>query len=304
MRLKHRIEIAVVRAGLALGSLFPWSWISGAGALLGDFTFRVLRIRRRVVLENLRIAFGDELSGREARRIAARCYRVFGRANLEYFGLPALHRRGVLERIPVEGGEHLEAARARGKGIILLMSHFGNWEMLGLMGGHLGLEVNLLVGDLSNAGVDEAMNRLREKLGLRILRRGMALRETLRLLRSGKVVLFPGDQEARWHGIAVPMFGRTTLTHPGAAHFALKSDAAILMGFPIREGANFRLRFLPPILPEGEADKDNVRRLTARHVAALEKVVREFPEQWFWMHKRWKAAPKGEDGLPKTMIRT
>jgi len=303
VRPKHRLEIAVVRAGLAMGGFLPWSAISGLGAMLGDFTFRVLRIRRRVVMENLRIAFPDMTAG-EARRVASRCYRVFGRTHLEYFGLPALHRRGVLEKVQVEGGEHLEAARARGKGIILLMSHFGNWEMLGLMARHLGLDVHLLVGDLSNAGVDEAMNRLRERLGLKVLRRGMALREAMRLLRADGVVLFPGDQEARWHGVTVPMFGRATLTHPGAAHFALKSGAAILMGFPIREGAGFRLRFLPPILPEGEADKGNVQRLTARHVAALETMVREFPEQWFWLHRRWKAAPKGEDGLPLEVTST
>ena len=75
------------------------------------------------------------------------------------------------------------------------------------------------------------------------------------------------------------------------------------MGFPVREGAGFRLRFLPPILPEGGADDENVRRLTARHVAALESVVREHPEQWFWMHRRWKAAPRGGDGLPERMDR-
>ena len=301
MRLKHRVEVAIVRAGLALGGLFPWSWISASGALLGDFTFHVLRLRRRVVLENIHIALGPDLDPSKARLIARRCYRVFGRTHLEYFGLPALHRRSVLETIQVDGLEHLEAAKARGKGIILLMSHFGNWEMLGLMGNHLGLEVNLLVGDLSNPGVDEAMNRLRERLGLKILRRGMALRETLKLLRSGGTVLFPGDQEARWHGVTVPMFGRATLTHPGAAHFAVKSGAAILMGFPIREGASFRMRFLPPILPEEGSGKEQILDLTARHVAALESVVRDHPEQWFWMHKRWKAAPKGEDGLPVKM---
>ena len=304
MRLKHRIEVGIVRTGLALGNLFPWSWISAKGALLGAFTYHVLRIRRKAVLENLRIAFGPELDEAEARRIAASCYRVFGRTHFEYFGLPALRRRGVLESTQVEGREHVEAAKARGKGIILLMSHFGNWEMLGLMGNHLGLEVNLLVGDLSNPGVDEAMNRLRERLGLKILRRGMALRETLKLLRAGGTVLFPGDQEARWHGVTVPMFGRATLTHPGAAHFALKSGAAILMGFPIREGSTFRMKFLPPILPEGEGSKEDILKLTARHVAALESVVREYPDQWFWMHKRWKAAPKNSNGRPVSMTST
>lgn len=301
LKLKHRIEWGLVRSGLSLGNLFPWSWISATGAALGVFVFHVLRMRRRVVLENLHIALGGEMSPDELRRIAARCYRVFGRTHLEYFGLPALGRRRVLERITVEGIEHLEAARAEGRGVILLMSHFGNWEMLGLMGRRLGLDVHLLVGDLSNSSVDEGINRMRERLGLKILRRGMALRTTMQLLKKGGTVLFPGDQEARWHGVTVPMFGRATLTHPGAAHFALKTGAAILMGFPIREGIGFRMRFLPPLIPEGEADDEGIRRLTARHTAVLESMVREHPEQWFWMHRRWKAAPKGGDGLPERM---
>jgi KDO2-lipid IV(A) lauroyltransferase len=296
MRMKHRMESFLVRIGLRVFSCLPWPTLSVIGKYLGRLAW-TLGIRRSSVRENLNIAFGKELDKPD--RIARKCYECFGRTHLEYFALPRLREKGILESIEVEGREHLEAAQERGKGIILLMSHFGNWELVGLMGMHLGLDVHLLVGDLSNSRVDEQINEMRERLGLKILRRGMALRSTLKLLRENKTVLFPGDQEARYHGITVPMFGRRTLTHPGAAHFALKTGAAILMGFPIRDGSRFRFRFLPPILPEGEATKEAVIKWTAVHTAALESMVREFPEQWFWLHRRWKAAPKGEDGLPE-----
>ena len=114
MRLKHRIEFALVRGGLALGSLFPWSWISGTGALMGRFAFHVLRVRRRVTLENLRLALGERTTEAERRRIAADCYAQFGRSYWEYFALPAFRRRRVLERVDYSGLEHLEAARAAG----------------------------------------------------------------------------------------------------------------------------------------------------------------------------------------------
>ena len=284
MRLKHRIEFALVRGGLALGSLFPWSWISGTGALMGRFAFHVLRVRRRVTLENLRLALGERTTEAERRRIAADCYAQFGRSYWEYFALPAFRRRRVLERVDYSGLEHLEAARAAGKGVLFLAAHFGNWELLALATQALGLPVHLLVGDLANPGVDAAMNDLRRSLGFPVEHRGMGLRAVMKALRAGHGVGVQGDQEARWHGIVVPFFGMESLTHPGSAYLSLATGAPILPSFLVREGK-----------PTDAA----VLALTAAHTARLEAVVRRHPEHWFWLHKRWKRAPRGEDGLPR-----
>jgi KDO2-lipid IV(A) lauroyltransferase len=299
MRLKHRIEYALVRGGLALGSLFPWSWISGAGAALGRFTYHVLRLRRGVTLENLRLALGDSVDEAALGRIAADCYAQFGRSYCEYFALPAFRRRRVLERVDYSGLEHLESARAAGKGVLLLAAHFGNWELLALATRALGIPVHLLVGDLANPGVDEAMNAMRRSLGFAVEHRGMGLRAVMKALRAGHGVGVQGDQEARWHGIVVPFFGRESLTHPGSAHLSLATGAPIVPSFLLREGGRFRAIYEAPLWPEGKPTDAAVLALTAAHTARLEAMIRRHPAHWFWLHKRWKRAPRGEDGLPR-----
>ena len=298
MRLKHRIEYALVRGGLALGNLFPWSWISGLGAGLGRLAF-ALGIRRRVALENLELALGEALSEAQRRRIAADCYAQFGRSYLEYFALPAFRRRRVLARVDYAGLEHVAAARAAGKGVLFLASHFGNWELLALATQALGIRVHLLVGDLANPAVDAAMNDLRRSLGFPVEHRGMGLRGVMKALRAQGGIGVQGDQEARWHGIVVPFFGRASLTHPGTAHLSLKTGAPIVPGYLLREGGRFRVVFEAPLWPAGEADDANVQRLTAAHTAGLEAMIRRHPEHWFWLHRRWKRAPRGADGLPR-----
>lgn len=298
MRLKHRLELGLVRLGFALGFLWPWTLLSGLGAILGRFLFHVIRLRRRLVMSNLRLAFGSEKSEAELRRIAAACYEQAGRSYFEYFALPTVHRRRVLGRVRFENREALAAAQSGGRGVICLASHFGNWELLALAIRELGIDLQLMVGDLSNTAVDEEMNRLRRRLGFTILRRGMGIRDAVKLLRSGGALGFQGDQEARWHGVEVPFFGRVSLTHPGAASLSIRTGAAILPVYLRRDGKSFIVRFLDPIIPPAQANDEAVRDLTARHTAVLESYIREYPEHWFWLHRRWKRAPRGEDGLP------
>jgi len=298
MRLKHRIEAALVRGGLSLGSLFPWGWISAEGAALGQLAWW-LGIRRGVTLANLRLALGDERSERERRRIGAACYRQFGRSYLEYFALPAFRRRRLLARIDYEGLDELAAARAAGKGVLFLAAHFGNWELLALATQARGVPVHLLVGDLANPAVDAAMNDLRRSLGFSVEHRGMGLRGVMKALRAGGGIGVQGDQEARWHGILVPFFGRESLTHPGTAFLSLKTGAPIVPSYLLREGRRFRVVYEAPLWPAGEADADAVARLTAAHTARWEAIIRRHPEHWFWLHRRWKRAPRGEDGLPR-----
>ena len=299
MRLKHRIEYALVRGGLRLGNLFPWRWISASGAGLGLFCFHVLRLRRRVVLGNLALALGETHTLAERKRIASRCYAQYGRSYLEYFALPTFFRRRVLERVDYEGLEHLDAARSRGKGVLFLAAHFGNPELLALATKALGIPVHLLVGDLANPAVDEAMNELRRSLGFTIEYRGMGLRSVIKALRAGHCVGVQGDQEARWHGIVVPFFGRESLTHPGAAFLSLKTGAPILPSFFLREGNRFRVIYKEPLYPGPEASEEAVLVLTEAHTRCTEAMIRRHPDHWFWLHKRWKKAPRGPDGLPR-----
>jgi Kdo2-lipid IVA lauroyltransferase/acyltransferase len=296
MRFKHRLEVNIVKAGLKLGNLFSWRWISGTGAALGFFVCHLLRIRRQVVRDNLLVAFGDTITDAERERIVGRCYVEMGRTWLEYFALPALGRRGILEQMEFQGEEHLRAALAGGKGVFLLGAHFGNWELSALAIGSLGIPVHPIVGDLSNKSVDLVMNEMRQKLGLIIERRGMGLRSVFKALRQGDGVGFQADQEARHHGVNVPFFGVESLTHPGAAWISLRTGAPILPCYCLRIKGGFRMIFRDPIWPGDEADEQSVRELTARHTQVTEQMIRRYPEQWFWMHERWKKAPRDSEG--------
>jgi KDO2-lipid IV(A) lauroyltransferase len=301
MKLKHRIESGIVGGGLRLGNLLPWSWISAWGAGVGRFLFHIVRARRRVAMENLDLALGETRSPAELRRIAGRCYAQFGRSYAEFFGLAAWHRRREAERFEFEGTEHLEAARARGKGVLCLTAHFGNPEILALALQKLGVPLHILVGDLSNPAVDAAMNDLRQANGFPIEHRGMGLRGVVKALRQNKGIIIQGDQEARWHGIVVPFFGRASLTHPGTARLSLKTGAAILPCFHLREGGRHRILFDAPLYPDAELSDESVLALTEAHTGRVEAVIRRYPDHWFWLHKRWKRAPRGADGLPKAM---
>jgi KDO2-lipid IV(A) lauroyltransferase len=304
-RIKHRLEYALVRGGFALGKLLPWSWISGFGAGLGRFAFHVLRVRRALVLRNLRIAFGDELDADERRRIAGRCYAQFGRSYLEYFALPGWRRRRMVERIDFEGWEYMEAALAKGKGIVFLASHYGNWEMMALAALSRGLRVHVVVGYMSNEAVHEAVIAMRRDLGLPVHHRERGLRNLLKALRDGEGIGILGDQEARSHGVPVSYFGRESLTHPGPAFLSIKTGAPIVPSYLVREGGRFRMVFRDPIDPgearPSESTDERIARLTAAHTRVLEEMVRRHPDHWFWMHDRWKLAPRGEDGEPRRL---
>ena len=148
--------------------------------------------------------------------------------------------------------------------------------------------------------IDIAMNNLRRKNGLAIEHRGMGLRQVVKLIKAGEHIGIPADQEARWHGILVPFFGRESLTHPGGAFLSLKTGAALVPSFHIRQGRRHLIRYLPPIFPEGsEVTDEALASLTAENCCRLEEMIRLYPDHWFWLHKRWKRAPRGADGLPR-----
>ncbi|MCP4549000.1 MAG: lysophospholipid acyltransferase family protein [bacterium] len=298
MNLKFRIEAAFVRTGLKIGNLFPWRMISDSGAFWGWTAFHIFRVRRTATLRNLRMAFGDRYSEEELQSLASRCFVNFGRTFMEYFALPAFHKRNIMQRIEYEGEEHMQAALAGGKGVLFLAAHFGNWEVAAIATSKLGVPLHTVVGDLANPVVDEVVNNLRESLGLIVDRRRMGLRAVLRALKQGHGIGIQADQEARWNGIPVPFFGMTSLTHPGTAWFSLKTGAPILQAYALRVGNGFRVVYEPPIWPNAEATDEEVLKLTALHTARLENLIRRYPDQWFWLHKRWKRAPRGEDGLP------
>lgn len=287
----HVVETALLHAAAGTLRALPRPAALAAGARLGD-TLRAFGLRARVARENLARAFPErDAAWRE--RVLHEHYRELGRTAADYARLPALVR-GPRERVftSFDGEEHLREALALGRGVILLTGHFGHFE---LMGAALTRQapVAFIVKPLSNPGAEAWLTRLRQQCGVDVLHIGAGIRSVIKRLRAGGVVAMLADQDARKDGVFVPFFGIPSSTPTGPAWLALSTGAPIVFGACVREGdGRYRAQVDPMHVPSGAAsDAEAVRALTAWHTARLERAVRERPESWFWLHKRWKTAP-------------
>jgi KDO2-lipid IV(A) lauroyltransferase len=285
----------------ALGAL-PWPAAVRAGAALGD-AVRALGVRREVARANLARAFPERPpAGIEA--LLAEHYREIGRIAAEYGRLPALvHAREGEVVAEVEGLSGLQALR--GRPALLLTGHLGNFELLGAYLARYN-PVDFLVKPLANPAMESRVGRLRADAGVGQISTGAGVKQVFRALRAGHWVALLADQDARRHGVFVPFFGRLASTPEGPARLALQTRTPIVFGAAHR-GADGRHHLVidPPHLPAGDASDANVLALTAWHTARLEARVRETPEHWFWLHRRWKTPPpagNGTEGGPNAPV--
>lgn len=266
-----------------------------AAEMLGWFAFQVLRIRRSVVMKNLSMAFPQK-SDAEKRAIGLAAYQNFGKFVMEYMRIPYEKKQTVLASRDIGGLEHIREGLEKGKGVVVVGGHFGNFESMGSMVPVLGFPTSFLVGRQHNAMVDEIINRYRALSGAEIIRRGVAVRGALKALRNNRVLIFLSDQNIRKDGVFVNFFGIPAATPQGAAAFAIKTGARLVFGAdtPVGKG---RHRLVYTHCPTGQYDKatpENIQKVTQAYASILESYVREYPEHYFWMHKRWKTRPPGE----------
>lgn len=290
-RNRHAIEYALLRA-IAL----PLAWLPlgvglWVGRRLGDVASRVLRLRWRVTRENLRAALGAERDADELTRIARTAYRNIGMTFIEFLRFGRDRRAGLMERTAIGPLAVLEQAAARGHGIIYLTSHTGNWELCGVVMGGLGGSVDGVVGDQKNLWVDGYVKRLRARAGVRQIPIGSALREVMRRLAAGGRVVLAADQDGGRDGVLLEFLGRPASCQAGPARFAYRSQAAIIVCLD-RHLGNGRHEVLlhPPIVPDpAQPEEAEVARILAASNRYLEAFLRRYPEQYFWMHRRWKS---------------
>lgn len=251
---------------------------------LGSLAF-LFGFRRRVVLENLKGAFGSELDDDALRSLAARSYQQTVMTFLELLVAPKLQSRGK-DILAPEQTDLIHRLLARGNGLVTISGHLGNWELQGAAAAAVtGGPFTVAAKRQSNPYIDRFITARRNGLGMEVVdtRRGMKL--LLRALKKGEAVGLVADQHAGRGGIVVNFFGRPAATHPGPAQLAIKFKAPLLVGAAIRKGpGEFTV-----IAREVEiTDDDTVETLTKKHVRILEEFIRQYPEQYFWMHRRWK----------------
>jgi KDO2-lipid IV(A) lauroyltransferase len=288
--MSHKIEFAFFKLLQWVLMMMPFKSVQRLGAGLGLAGYYLIGSRRATALDNLRHAFPDHPPS-ELRAIAKRSFMNYGTTLMEFFWIPAL-TEPMLDKIYLSSQfATMSEAVARGKGGVFLTGHMGNWELLALASSRYAkTHFTIIVQTQSNKYFDEEINRGRTKFGNRVVPMGISIREILRTLQQGGMIGLAGDQSGAKEGVYVDFFGRSTATHQGPAVFALKCRVPLLLALSFRRpDGSFEvdIQEIPVSDLQGYSEA-NVLELTRRHTSALEAAIRRQPDQWLWMHRRWK----------------
>lgn len=292
-RLKNDLIYGFLRTLLAAGGLLPRRLALGVGGALGGLFCRLAPGERRRAERNLALAF-PELTERDRRRLAGRVFVSMGQAALEFMHLQRLTADGVAALVEaVEGREHMAAAHARGRGVLCLTAHLGNWEILPILTGHEGWPCAVIAQKLYDPRLDALLNRFRADRGVHVIQRGNVTGAVIRCLRANLLLGILNDQDTNVDSRWAPFFGRPAKTPVGLLRLARRTGAAVVPIFIARAPSGSNRVYIEPelVLPNtGDAETDLVEGARLCN-AAIEEYVRRFPEQWVWFHDRWKNPP-------------
>lgn len=292
----HSAEYYLLRALWAAASRVPPSALLPAFEALGALLFR-LGMRRDVVVANLRAALGDTLPEEQLRRIAIGCYARLGRGIAEIVHADRLIRTGDVA-FEILGREHLDTAVRSGRGAVVLTAHMGNFLLGGFHLRDLGYRLVYVAKKMTHDPVDEEIRKIygmrgNEVIPIRGYRNDPAggLR-IFRALKRGKVVVILNDQDAGPEGYPGRFFGLPASIPSGPARFAFRAGVAVLSGFVTGDRGKVRIEVQPPIdYSAAKSGEEAVARILDEYGRRLEEQVRRFPEDYFWLHKKWKSAP-------------
>jgi KDO2-lipid IV(A) lauroyltransferase len=277
-------------------NLLPETLSLWMGRGLGDVMYYLDLEHRKLALQNLFIAFGREKSEREIRSIAKRNFQNLGMMTIEFFRLPKMNVEAFQRKVNIEGLEICKKALNNKKGLLLLLSHFGNWELMGLMSKFLGSSIAVIARPIKkNKWVDRLVREIRSGTGLEVISTEKASRKVMRVLSQNRMVGILIDQRAkRSEGVWVDFFGKKAPSTPALAVLAMRTGAPVVPVFMIRSGyRKHRLVIKKPLqlVDTGNIKKD-VETNTQLMNQTLELMIRQYPDQWFWVHRRWERKKK------------
>ena len=296
------LEYLALRAVFGVLAMLPLGVALRLGELAAFAAYLLDRPHRRIGMKNLEIAF-PEKSLRERRRILRASFLNLGRMAAELAHLPRLSAERLREMVRFVDEDWWNEAVTweRSTGVLALSGHFGNWELLVFAHGMRGQPAHMVHRAIANPLVDEWLNALRTRAGTRTIRKRDAARAVLAALHEHGLLVLPFDQNStRGLGVFVDFFAVPASTNTGIARIALRTDAPIVPIFIVREGrsARHQVHVLPIMQVERTGDlRADVEHNTQRFSLVFEEMVRRYPEQWLWMHKRWKTRPVGEPRL-------
>lgn len=279
-----------------LTHFFAWLSLPTALAIgrgLGWLFGSVLRHRRKDAAEALRRSF-PEKTEEERAAIIRQMYRNLGMNLIEEFRLPSVTRQYLEENILWEGEAFSHTVLDAGKGLLVLSAHLGNFDLLCTFAPKFNFPTTVITKNIKNSTINQLWMDARSRFGLKFVPAHNSYRQCLTALRKNEIVAFVLDQNMiDTEGVFVDFFGKKACTSPGLAYMSAQSGAAVVPVFMIRL-ANGRhlIKALPPIPPPPDRKPETIHAFTQLYTKVIEDIIRQYPDQWIWIHRRWKTVPK------------
>ncbi len=257
---------------------------------------------RKTAEFNLQLAF-PEWSDARRDAVVQGMLRNLGWMAAEFAGLPRLTKENIEQLVVLDGQENFLEGQKRGKGVLYLTGHIGAWELSSFAHALYGFPLHYMARPIDNTRADKLVNAYRCRSGNRPIFKNESARALLKILREAGTVGILADQNTMpEEGVFVDFFGKSACTTTGVARVALHTDAAVVPGYAVWDAGiqKYRLRFEPPVelIRTDDTEKD-IFENTRRFAKVIESIIRNYPEQWVWIHARWKTRPKGEPELYK-----
>lgn len=285
--------ILIIKVFQQLLRILPENCQRDTGAFLGRLAFRILKKRRKIAQSNILRVF-KHYHEKEAYEVARRCFEKLGINFVETLLLPYIPKEEYGQRFTIENSEYVDEALQLKKGMIALVFHYANWEIMGVASWFLKNPIVVLARPLKKHKlIDKFMNRLRIVSGLKVIPNVNTSKEVIRHLKENNIIAILGDQrEKRSKGIYVDFFGEPVPTTRGITTIGMKTGSPVMPFYYVRKGfLRYVIRCNKPIEMERKGDiEELVRKNTRKINAFLESIILENPDEWFWVHRRWGRA--------------
>jgi len=264
---------------------------------VGRLFYKLDKKHQKIMYDNLKRAFKEEYSDEKLNEIALQSIQDLVKTAFEFIRFPLYKEEDLIRMVEIEGAENMVNARREGKGVVAVSSHFGNWELLAWRIVQLGHPLTAVGREQEDGFINNLIVQMRTSKGTGHIPRGVPMFQHINeLLAKNEVVGLVSDQNAGTRGVFVDFFDTTVSAFKGPALFAVRTGCKVVPVFIVREGYEKHRAFFMPaieIQKSGDVGKD-IRNYCQAYTKVIEDFVREYPTQWFWIHKRWKTRPPGE----------
>lgn len=293
-RIKNWFLFRLITSFISLLNFLPRDAAISIGGFLGGWAYFIIGNARRRTLSNLRLAFAGEKEEKKLRRLALRVFQNLGKNVADVVRLKRMKWCDIDRMTEIEGLQHFDEAYSQGKGVIALTGHIGNFELLAAWFSLKGYKLSVIGREVYDPRLDRLLVENRERVGLQNIPTTAGVKPIMKALKSGRALGVLADQDSsRVRGVFVDFFGRPSRTPVGPILLPYKTGSPIIPMAIVRQGKNkYRIVVKPEVqLVFSEDREKDIVEVTQRCARVLESIIREYPDQWLWMHDRWKSKP-------------